>query len=226
MEALYNVAVMYGVMLGTLLIVAAAWWAFDRFGFPSIDFGFELKRGNMAVAVVLAAMILGMFILAAKATASPLDRYDDSFQIHARLQFGYTYDWRYFKAQGMTESKLDPTICSQVGACGVMQFMPGTAVAMGLQDRFDAKESIRAGIAYDRQIWHQFQDPRPAMDRLRFSLSSYNAGPGHVYKKQTEALLAGRDPALWSEVAPFMWREPREYVIRIEAWRARFARAG
>jgi membrane-bound lytic murein transglycosylase F len=226
MDILFNIAAMFAVMAGTLAMVAGAYYLFDQHGFPRLDFSEELRKGNTAIAIFLAAIVLGMFLLASRATASPLDRYDASFQTHARMQFGYLYPWQTFKAQGMTESNLDPGVCSQVGACGLMQFMPGTAVAMGLQDRFDARESIRAGIAYDRQLWRQWSAPRPSADRLAFALASYNAGLGNVLDFQAAAArIHGAAAAnLWAAVAPFAWREPREYIERIERWRERFTR--
>ena len=106
-----------------------------------------------------------------------------------------------------------------------MQFMPGTAIGMGLTNRFDAKESIRLGIKYDRKLWRQWSAPRPAWDRLQFAFASYNAGLGYVLEFQRKAAAAGvANPNLWGDVAPFAWGEPREYIERIGRWCARFNR--
>ena len=35
-------------------------------------------------------------------------RYDDTFKRYSKRYFGAGFDWRYFKAQGMAESGLDP----------------------------------------------------------------------------------------------------------------------
>ena len=52
--------------------------------------------------------------------------YDDTFRKYSKRFFGPAYDWKLFKAQGMTESNLDMTARSRVGARGVMQLMPST----------------------------------------------------------------------------------------------------
>lgn len=151
-----------------------------------------------------------------------LDRYDGAFRKWGRWHFGYEVDWRWFKAQGMAESGLRADVCSRAGACGVMQFMPGTALGMGLQDRFQARASIRAGVAYDKQLWRMWSAPRPSMDRLAFTFASYNAGAGHVLRWQREALKAGEPSNLWSSIARRAWREPRNYVQRIARWFSRW----
>ena len=198
--------------------------ALDALLFPEVRFGLELEGNNLAVGVFLGAVALGVLLLfGGIARAAPPDRYDDGFRFWARYHFGYAIDWQYFKAQGMTESRLEPTVCSGVGACGLMQFMPGTAMAMGLQDRFDARASIREGIRYDRRLWRQWTAPRPAWDRLMFAFASYNAGLGSVLAFQREAARAGSDDSnLWPVVAARAWREPRQYVERINRWCERF----
>jgi len=218
MTTFFNIAVMFGVLLGALGVALAAIRLIDRLVFPNTNFQHELRANNLAVGVVVAALILGIFLLAGRAVGASLHRYDDGFRRWGRVHFGYATDWRFFKAQGMTESGLRPEVCSHAGACGLMQFMPGTAAAMGLVNRFDARESIRAGIAYDRRLWNQWTAPRPAPDRLKLAFASYNAGLGHVLAAQRRA--NGANP--YAAIAPHLWPEPREYVERIGRWRQRF----
>ena len=213
---------MFVVALVSLGLCVAAIRMLDRWIFPKVSFESSLNEGNLAVAVFLAALVLGIFLLMGRATAAPADRYDADFRKWARYHFGYTYPWQAFKAQGMTESNLDPKVCSQVGACGLMQFMPGTAAAMGLQDRFNARASIRRGIAYDRRLWRQFTEPRPAFDRLAFAFMAYNAGLGNVLKFQRRAQRNGADHRLFRAIRPYVWDEPGRYVERIERWCRRF----
>ena len=54
------------------------------------------------------------------------ERYDPTFRKYAKRFFGVGFDWRLFKAQAMTESRLNPLAQSQVGARGIMQLMPST----------------------------------------------------------------------------------------------------
>lgn len=234
MDALRNIVVMFVVAIVAVALVtfAVKWFLkkIDDWSFPEFDFGPELKAGNQAVGVflglVVAAFILGLFLLAGKAVGANLDRYDDQFRSAGRIEFGYGTPWTWFKAQGMTESGLDPAKCSQVGACGVMQFMPGTAVAMGVQDRFEAKESIRAGVAYDRKLWGQFSAPRPPVDRLALTFSAYNWGIGYVlHRAQPCARNRFGGDATWAQVGPCLPPETQAYFPRIQRWQAKFARA-
>lgn len=227
MDTLLTIATLFAVAVAALVLVIAAIRSLDRWVFPEISFGKALADNNLAVGIFLAALAFGIFFLVGRAVAAPgdLHRYDDEFRQWGRWHFGYRYDWRAFKAQGMTESGLDPAACSPVGACGVMQFMPGTAVAMGLVDRFDAKESIRAGIAYDKRLWAIFSDPRPDRDRLAFAFAAYNWGIGNVLQHGQPCARArfGAD-RLWDHLEPCLPAETRSYVPRIWRWEQRFTR--
>ena len=68
-----------------------------------------------------------------------------------------------------------PTICSPVGACGLGQFMPATAKAMGLHDRYDPWESIHKAADY------MLLNKKRA-GSWKLALASYNAGFGAVTK--------------------------------------------
>ena len=231
METLFNIVTMFIVAVAALSMVILAIRWLDDWVFPGISFERSLNENNLAVGIFLAGLIFGIFFLVSQAVASPgnLDRYDNQFRKWGRVHFGYTYDWRIFKAQGMTESGLDARACSAVGACGLMQFMPGTAVAMGLTNRFDAKASIRTGIAYDRRLWKFFTDPRPLSDRLDFTFAAYNWGIGNVIKKAQPCAKQrfGADN-LWRHIEACLPEETRAYVPRIHRWHLRFApwRAG
>ncbi len=70
----------------------------------------------------LLPLLLGLPLAAQALT----DRYDPTFRKYSKRFFGVGFDWRLFKAQGMTESNLNPAATSWVGARGVMQLMPTT----------------------------------------------------------------------------------------------------
>ena len=231
MDTLITIVSLFAVALAALALVLAVVRMLDRWIFPNLSFEQALRENNLAVAVFLAALVLGLFLLVGRAVAAPgvdSGRYDDDFRREARLRFGYGTDWRWFKAQGIAESGLDPAVCSAAGACGLMQFMPGTALAMGLQNRFDARASIRAGIAYDKQLWDEFTAPRPLTDRLFFTFAAYNWGLGHVLRRAQPCARErfGADH-LFRHIAPCLPAETQDYVPRIQAWRERLrARAG
>jgi Rod binding domain-containing protein len=71
------------------------------------------------------------------------------------------------------ESGGDTTAVSPKGAAGLMQLMPDTARAVGVNDRFDPRENIMGGARYLRQLVDRFGN-------LENALAAYNAGPGNV----------------------------------------------
>jgi soluble lytic murein transglycosylase-like protein len=82
---------------------------------------------------------------------------------------------------------------SRTGARGLMQLMPGTASAMGVDDAFKPEQNIAGGTAYLDALLTRYHD------NLALALAAYNAGPGAVDK--------------YHGVPPY--RETREYVARV-----------
>lgn len=193
-----------------------------------------MARAALARGVALAAVLVAaprQATLSAQ-PRSPVDRYDEAFRKAAKRQFGPTFDWRLFKAQGMAESNIDPRARSAVGARGVMQLMPSTfrevASANPELTRIDDPESnIAAGVAYDRALWNRWAADSVADDREPFMLASYNAGRGTLLQAQKRARAQSLDPRRWQhieQIAPTVprWRhvETLGYVRRIAAFRA------
>ena len=158
------------------------------------------------------------------------DRFDDSFRKYSKRYFGPTYDWRVFKAQGLTESNLDSTARSHVGARGVMQLMPSTyreIVSRNPDIRRhaidDPEGNIAAGISYDRRLWRQWEQDSVGFHCREFMFASYNAGRGTILDAQRAARAAQLDAHVWpsiERVAPrvpgWRYRETLGYVQRIE----------
>jgi hypothetical protein len=82
---------------------------------------------------------------------------------------------------------------SRTGAKGLMQLMPGTATAMGVNDAFKPEQNIAGGTAYLDVLLTRYHD------NVALALAAYNAGPGAVDK--------------YHGVPPY--RETREYVARV-----------
>jgi len=161
------------------------------------------------------------------------DKYDQFFRKSAAEFFGDIepeIDWRWFKAQAIAESGIDPLAMSQAGATGIMQLMPSTYAEMTEKlgyspgNRmatmiYDPEVNIRCGIAYDRRCWNIWKVPQMP-DRLWFMFASYNAGPGNIIKAQKLAVFKAR----WSSVSTQLRKvtgdddapETLNYVRRIQ----------
>jgi soluble lytic murein transglycosylase-like protein len=110
------------------------------------------------------------------------------------------------EAVAWRESRLRPNAVSPAGAIGVMQLMPGTARALGV-DPYDTLQNVRGGATYLSSLLHRYNGD------LVLGLAAYNAGPGAVDK--------------YRGVPPF--KETREYVSAILdrlSWRALTPTAG
>ena len=77
------------------------------------------------------------------------------------------------EAVAWRESRFNPEAVSPKGAVGVMQLMPATARAMGVDPR-DSAANLDAGAAYLAQMLRTFNGD------LTLALAAYNAGPQAV----------------------------------------------
>ncbi|HLZ84244.1 MAG TPA: lytic transglycosylase domain-containing protein [Caulobacteraceae bacterium] len=82
-------------------------------------------------------------------------------------------DPRLAEAVAWRESRFDPSALSPKGARGVMQLMPATAQALGV-DAADPAGNIEGGVGYLSQMIRRFGGD------LTKALAAYNAGPGAV----------------------------------------------
>ncbi|MDP3403113.1 MAG: lytic transglycosylase domain-containing protein [Brevundimonas sp.] len=82
-------------------------------------------------------------------------------------------DEKLLHAVVLTESAYRPDARSPAGAGGLTQLMPGTAMELGVANRFDPVENLRGGADYLARQILRFGD-------LRLALAAYNAGPARV----------------------------------------------
>ena len=80
------------------------------------------------------------------------------------------------KAIIMAESGYNPRAISKKGARGLMQLMPKTAAALGIEDSFNPEHNINGGVRYFRQLMNEFNND------VRLALAAYNAGTRKVRK--------------------------------------------
>ncbi|MCL4781805.1 MAG: lytic transglycosylase domain-containing protein [Bryobacterales bacterium] len=84
----------------------------------------------------------------------------------------------FVRSVAEAESALQPAAISPKGARGVMQLMPGTAAALGVNPDEPA-ENIDGGAKLLRELLLRYQN-NP--DQVRLALAAYNAGTGAVAK--------------------------------------------
>lgn len=154
--------------------------------------------------------------------------YDPHFRKYTKRYFGPHIDWRWFKAQGIAESGLEPDAASEVGARGVMQIMPDTYQEIRKQnphfhDVHQPRWNIAAGIYYDRQLYDKWRTPPPGEERLYFAFGSYNAGYGRIYQAFRQV---PEEAELWQAVKPYVPPQTRHYVSRIQRLMTEPADAG
>lgn len=87
---------------------------------------------------------------------------------------------RLIAAVASVESAWEVGALSSAGAMGLMQLMPATARALGV-DAWDPASNLLGGARYLAAMLGAFDDVGPA-------LAAYNAGPGRL----VEAMRAGR----------------------------------
>ena len=90
----------------------------------------------------------------------------------------YQVDPALIKAIIMAESGYNPRAISKMGAKGLMQLMPATAKALGVEDSFNPEHNINAGVGYFKKLLGQFDGD------VKLALAAYNAGTRKVRQYQ------------------------------------------
>ena len=78
------------------------------------------------------------------------------------------------KAIIMAESGYNPNAISKKGAIGLMQLMPSTAEALGVEDAFNPEQNISGGVRYFKKLVKRFDGD------VKLALAAYNAGTKNV----------------------------------------------
>ncbi len=82
------------------------------------------------------------------------------------------------KAVIMAESGYDPKAVSREGASGLMQLMPDTAEALGVEDVFNAEHNVNGGVRYLKQLLVEFNHD------IELALAAYCVGSGTIRRHQ------------------------------------------
>lgn len=106
------------------------------------------------------------------ASVSGTTPYADLFRV-AEARYGVDAD--LLAAVAKQESSYNPRAVSPAGARGLMQLMPATARALGVEDSFDPAQAVDGAARLLRDLLSEF-------GRTDLALAAYNAGPGAVHK--------------------------------------------
>lgn len=151
----------------------------------------------------------------------------------ARMYWGANANVALFAAQFHQESAWNNDARSWVGAKGLGQFMPATAIEVNqryadlrMYPIYSPMWSIKALFLYDLQLYRAI---KPMVKKTlhpcshyAMMLSAYNGGGGWLNRDRKLTLAAGKNPDIWwgnvelySKRAPQFIKENRDYPIRI-----------
>ncbi len=74
------------------------------------------------------------------------------------------------------ESRFKPNVTSSAGAMGLMQLMPGTAKAMGVENPYDIEDNVMGGTKLLKTLLDTYGNSK------ELALAGYSAGTGTVEK--------------------------------------------
>lgn len=127
--------------------------------------------------------------------------YQKPIQIYSRI---YDVDAELIHAIVRQESCFNEGAHSRVGAIGLMQLMPQTALGLRIRDPWNPEHNIQGGIKYIAQMLKIFEG------KPKLAIAAYNAGPGNVRK--------------YGGIPPF--RETKNYVKKVYAEYKRLKKDG
>ena len=116
--------------------------------------------------------------------------YQKPIQIYSRI---YDVDEELIHAIVKQESCFNEGAHSRVGAIGLMQLMPQTALGLRINDPWNPEHNIQGGVKYIAEMLRRFDG------NYKFAIAAYNAGPGNVNK--------------YKGIPPF--KETRNYVVKV-----------
>lgn len=130
------------------------------------------------------------------------------------------------------ESLFDPNAVSPVGAQGIAQFMPETALLRGLKDPFEPHQSIVASASFLKDLHRQFGN-------WGLAAAAYNAGPGRVarwlsgesglpFETQDYVVsITGFEAAEWAKIGfvapPFRLNEKEDFQASCNKFTTRYS---
>jgi membrane-bound lytic murein transglycosylase F len=109
------------------------------------------------------------------------------------------WDWRLLASMIYQESEFKPKVRSWVGAYGLMQMMPTTFEKYGIDTTASPAVQIKTGAKYLKYLEMQLPaEISDSLERIKFTLASYNCGIGHVLDARRLTEKYGRNPNIWT----------------------------
>jgi len=109
------------------------------------------------------------------------------------------WDWRLVASIAYQESQFKPSNESWAGAQGLMQIMPRTAAELEITNPNDPEQSLRGGTRYLSELWEAHDNIPDSIQRIKFTLASYNAGLYHIKDAQRLAEEFDLNPKIWDD---------------------------
>jgi len=134
------------------------------------------------------------------ATTGKFSQYDPIVKKYSK---DLDWDWILLKSIIFQESMFNNNKSSWVGAFGLMQLMPETALELGVTDIQNPEQNIKAGCTYLKRMYDNWEQIPDTIQRIKFAMASYNCGYGHVKDAQNLASKYGKDSLNWDKGVDF-----------------------
>lgn len=138
--------------------------------------------------------------------SNKISKYDDIIKKYA-AKIGW--DWRFLCSQVYQESQFDPKATSWAGAGGLIQLMPATAKEVGVSNSYDPRQNIEGGVKYLDRMRDKFPTVKDSIQKVKFTLASFNCGAGHVFDAMRLAKKNGKKPNVWDD-------NVEEYILKLK----------
>lgn len=150
---------------------------------------------------------------------SVLPKYQKHFY-SAQLETGM--DWRVLAALAYQESQWEPMATSPTGVRGIMMLTEDTADALGVSNRLDPEQSIRAGARYLDSLRNALPTTVSSPDRQWLAMAAYNLGMGHLNAARQIAKKEKANPDSWYEMKKILplLAQPK-YYSRLKSGKGR-----
>jgi len=160
-----------------------------------------------------------------KKIESILPKYEYEFRRAARIG---RIDWTLLAAISYQESGWSNSARSPTGVRGIMQMTEPTAAFLGVDDRMDMTQSIKAAANYLRRLRARLPKEIKEPERTWLAVGAYNVGYKHVFNAYKKAREQGLDATKWetiSNILPSLYDEPfangvqaKNYVERVQVF--------